>query len=63
MKKVKNFVCSTICKETLDKVENEINSFTKTHNVLDIKVESANGIVIYAVIYEDEYKPRGDEDE
>lgn len=57
MKKIKNFKCDKLTQEDLKTKEKEINDFTSTHNVLDIKVtsccNSSSWIIVYVVIYED----------
>ena len=62
-KKIKSFTCFSVAQCELDAVEKEVNNFTSSHDVLDIKINIANNVtfndctydavVIYTVIYEE----------
>ena len=58
MKKIKNFKCNNTTIEDLKAKEKEINDFTSTHNVLDIKVTSCcnsfGWLILYVIIYEED---------
>lgn len=60
VKKIKHFKLENFKLEELQKIEDEINAFTITHDVLDIKVTSSSccnsfkWIMIYIVIYQEE---------
>jgi hypothetical protein len=57
-KKIKNFICYNINQRGLECIEDEINDFTTSHNVIDIKVtfthNNISSSVIYTVIYVEE---------
>ena len=40
VKKIKHFKLENFKPEELQKIEDEVNAFTTTHNVLDVKVTS-----------------------
>lgn len=56
--KIKNFSYYNINDENLKKAETEVNSFTQSHDVIDIKVSSLcnqfGSAIIYTIIYEGE---------
>ena len=58
MKKIKNFKCEQFTPEGLQDIEDKINEFTRTHNILDIKVTSCcnsfGWLMMYVVIYEED---------
>lgn len=58
VKKVKSFVCNSFDEESLKDIEERVNEFTRTHNVVDIKIDIATKvtlpIVLYSVIYEEQ---------
>lgn len=58
MMKIKNFKCDKITPDGLKEVEDNVNNFTSTHNVIDIKVTSCcnsfGWLIIYAVIYKEQ---------
>ena len=54
--KIKNFVCKNVNQDGLDIIEKEINSFTTTHDVIDIKISSVCNNFGFAVVYSVLYK-------
>ena len=54
-KKIKNFIWDETKK--VDDVEKEVNEFTRTHNVIDIKISGVANkygfIFAYVVVYEE----------
>ena len=58
VKKIKHFKLENFKPEELQKIEDEVNDFTITHNVLDVKVTSCcnsfGWLMMYIVIYEEE---------
>lgn len=56
--KIKNFSCTQVNQDNLDKIAAEVNEFTTTHNTIDIKVNAvANNfgcVIIYTVLYQEE---------
>lgn len=56
--KVEIFMCNQINSDNLKTIEREINNFTATHDVIDIKVNTVGNqygaIVIYTVCYKED---------
>lgn len=56
--KIKSFTCTRINEENLKAFDNEINKFTTTHCIVDIKVSTLTnnfgGVIVYTVIYEED---------
>ena len=56
--KIKNFICHQINSKGLKIIEDEVNDFTTTHEVMDVKVSilcnQFGSVVIYTVIYKGE---------
>lgn len=55
MMKIKNFKCDRINPEGLQQVENEVNEFLSSHDIIDIKITSCcnsfGTLLLYAVLY------------
>lgn len=56
--KIKHFKLDNFKPEELQAIENEINEFTRTHDVVDIKITSCcnnfGWLMMYVVIYREE---------
>lgn len=55
MMKIKTFICGEINNQELQKIEKEINDFTATHDVVDVKITSCcnsfGSAIIYGIVY------------
>lgn len=62
-KKVKSFACSSFDEKSLKDVEDKVNEFTRTHDVIDIKIDIAAKIslpvILYSIIYEEQKEVGG----
>lgn len=56
--KIKTFICDKINRESLIVIEKEVNMFTMSHEVTDIKINTVannfGAVIIYTIIYEGE---------
>ena len=57
--KIKNFSCTQVNQDNLDKIAAEVNEFTTTHNTVDIKVNTAvNSYLSWDINNESYYNSR-----